>query len=246
MDYRLTDALADPEDKMESPHDEKLLRLPVCNWCFGEPDDSPPVRALPAGVGGSVCFGSFNNLAKVSPDVLEFWAGILKAMPSSRLMVKSRGLGEPSVRRRITQYFVSRGIDTERLELRGHEPDAISHLEAYNRVDIALDTFPYHGTMTTCEALWMGVPVVTLAGCTHVSRVGVSLLRCAGLPELIAQSTEEYVSIAIGLAKDVPRLAELRSGLRRRIKASPLMDAPRFACDIEAAYRQAWRAWCLG
>ncbi len=244
MDYRLTDSFADPPGKTESLHSEKLLRLPVCNWCFNEPDESPAVGPSPADVGGSICFGSFNNFAKASPVIMDLWAAILRAMPSSRLMIKSRGLGEKRVRQRIHQYFSSRGVEAERLEIRGNEPTVASHLAAYNGMDIALDTFPYHGTTTTCEALWMGVPVVSLAGQTHVSRVGMSLLNSVGLPELIAQSNEEYVSIAVGLARDLLRLAELRRTLRQRMRASLLMDGPRFARDIEAAYRQMWRIWC--
>jgi protein O-GlcNAc transferase len=244
MEYRFTDSLADPPGKTESLHTEKLWRLPVCNWCFSEPDDGPPVGPLPAEIGGSICFGTFNNFAKASPAIMELWAAILNAMPSSRLIIKSRGLGEQSVRERINRYFALRGVQVDRLEIRGHEPNIASHLGAYNQMDIALDTFPYHGTTTTCEALWMGVPVISLVGQTHVSRVGVSLLSCVGLKELIAQSAEEYVSIAVGLAKDLPRLAELRRTLRSRMHASPLMDAPRFARDIETAYRQMWRNWC--
>jgi protein O-GlcNAc transferase len=243
MDYRLTDSFADPPGKTESLHSEKLWRLPVCNWCFSGFDDSPAVGPLPAEA-GSICFGTFNNFAKASPAVMDLWAAILTAMPSSRLIIKSQGLGERGVSERIHQLFESRGVQADRLEIRGHEPNPVSHLDAYNQMDIALDTFPYHGTTTTCEALWMGVPVITLAGQTHVSRVGVSLLNSVGLPELIAQSPEEYVSIAIRLAKDLPRLAELHRTLRQRMQASPLMDAPRFAGDIEAAYRQMWQNWC--
>ena len=244
MDYRLTDSHADPPGKTEALHGEKLLRLPVCNWCFCEPDDAPPVGPLPAEAAGSIRFGTFNNFAKASPAIMDLWAAILVAMPSSRLLIKSRGLGQQSVRARINGYFASRGVRADRLEIRGHEPNVGSHLAAYNQMDIALDTFPYHGTTTTCEAMWMGVPVISLAGQTHVSRVGVSLLNSVGLPELIAQTPKEYVEIAVGLAKDPRRLAELRRALRSRMRASPLVDAPRFARDIEAAYRQMWLIWC--
>jgi protein O-GlcNAc transferase len=242
MDYRMTDAIADPPGKTESLHTEKLWRLPVCNWCFGEPEDAPPPRL--SRPDAPICFGSFNSFAKASPAVMELWVAILKATPESRLIIKSRGLGEPGVRQDISRFFESRGVQADRVEIRGKEPEFRSHLALYNQVDIALDTFPYHGTTTTCEALWMGVPVVSLAGQTHVSRVGVSLLNCIGLAELIAQSPEEYKSIAVRLAGDLPRLAELRRTLRERMRASPLMDATRFAGDIEAAYRQMWRTWC--
>jgi protein O-GlcNAc transferase len=239
IDYRLTDALADPVGGSE-----RLLRLPVCNWCFNEPEDAPPVGPLPAESNGFVRFGSFNNFAKASPLVMDLWARILNGVEGSRLMIKSRGLGEPGVRDRIRRSFGDRGISSDRLEIRGHESSVASHLGAYNRMDIALDSFPYHGTTTTCEALWMGVPVVSLAGQTHVSRVGASLLNSVGLPEFIAQTTKQYVEIAIELAKDLPRLAELRRTLRPRIRVSPLMDASRLARDIENAYRKMWRNWC--
>jgi protein O-GlcNAc transferase len=241
IDYRLTDPFADPVGQTESLHTEKLWRLPTCNWCYAEPEDAPEVR--PSRPEAPVCFGSFNNFAKASPAVIDLWAAILTAVPSSRLIIKSRGLGEQSIRQKISGHFESRGIQPDRLEIRGSEPDVRSHLQVYNQMDIALDTFPYHGTTTTCEALWMGVPVVSLAGKSHVSRVGVSLLNAVGLPDLVAQSAQEYVSIAVQLASDLPRLADLRRTLRARMRASPLMDAPKFARNIEAAYRQMWQTW---
>jgi protein O-GlcNAc transferase len=242
MDFRLSDSFADPPGMTEALHSETLWRLPVCNWCYGEPDGLPAVRASRGN--GPICFGTFNNFAKASPAVMELWAEILRAAPSSRLMIKSPATGEASVRRRTAEFFESRGVRAERLELRGLEADVRSHLEVYNQTDIALDTFPYHGTTTTCEAMSMGVPVVTLAGKSHVSRVGVSLLSCVGLAELIAQTGEEYVAIAVKLAKDLPRLADLRGTLRPRMCESPLMDAPKFAWNVEAAYRQMWQGWC--
>jgi protein O-GlcNAc transferase len=242
IDYRLSDPFADPPGQTEFLHSEKLWRLPVCNWCYDEPEEAPEVRS--SRMDGPICFGSFNKLAKASPAVMELWVAILKAAPDSRLMIKSRGLGTQGIRPQISRFFESRGILPERLEIRGGDPDVQSHLGFYNKLDIALDTYPYHGTTTTCEALWMGVPVVSLEGPSHVSRVGVSLLNAVGLPELIAQSAEEYVSIAVALAADLPRLTELRRTLRRRMRASPLMDAPKFARDVEAAYRGMWRAWC--
>jgi predicted O-linked N-acetylglucosamine transferase (SPINDLY family) len=241
MDYRLSDSLADPPGETESPHTEMLWRLPGCNWCYSEPEEAPAVR--PARAEGPICFGSFNFVAKASPAIMELWAKILLAMPSSRLIIKSRGLDVPSARARIGEFFETHGVPAERLAIRGSEPNVRSHLEVYNLLDIALDTFPYHGTTTTCEALWMGVPVVTLAGKSHASRVGASLLSAVGLPDLIARTPEEYVSIAVRLAGDLPRLAELRRTLRGRIRASPLMDGPIFARNIEAAYRRMWQGW---
>jgi protein O-GlcNAc transferase len=244
MDYRLTDALSDPPGQTEQFHSEKVWRLPICNWCFNEPEDAPEVGPLPAQTTGSICFGSFNNFGKVSELIMEFWARILNAMPASRLLIKAKGVDQPSVRERVRRYFNSRGIAADRLELRGHERSTRSHLAAYNRMDISLDTYPYHGTTTTCEAMWMGVPVVTLAGPAHVSRVGVSLLSNVGLPELIAQSADEYVAIALKLARDLSGLAQMRRTLRDRMRSSPLMDGTRFTRDMEAAYRQMWRTWC--
>lgn len=242
MDYRLTDAQSNPAGESDAVHSETLWRLPVCNWCFAPPADAPVVR--PAPVDRAITFGVFNNFAKASPFIIDLWARILRAVPDSRLMFKSRVFAGERVRLDVRRHFASLGVAPERLEIRAFSPDAASHLETYNRIDIALDTFPYHGTATTCESLWMGVPVVTLKGNAHVSRVGVSLMNCIGLPELIAKTADEYVSIAIGLANDLARLSQLRRSMRERMLASPLMDAHRFARDIENAYRKMWRKWC--
>ena len=176
--------------------------------------------------------------------MLRLWGRILAALPDSRLLLKSAGTGSTRVRQRIQQMLGESGIAPERLELRGYEADHLGHLALYERMDIALDTYPYHGTTTTCEALWMGVPVVTLAGHHHAARVGVSLLTNAGLPEFVTETPDDYVRVAVALARDLPRLAHLRATMRARLERSPLMDAPRFARDIEAAYREMWRQWC--
>jgi predicted O-linked N-acetylglucosamine transferase (SPINDLY family) len=160
------------------------------------------------------------------------------------LLIKSAGAGEASSRRRLTDQFAEFGIPSDRIEIRGTIADLHAHLELYGQVDVALDTYPYHGTTTTCEALWMGVPVVSLAGRTHVSRVGVSLLSNAGLPELVAKTPEDYVAIASELAANRPRLDALRAQMRSKLRSSPLLDGRRFAADVEAAYRQMWRNWC--
>jgi protein O-GlcNAc transferase len=241
MDYRLTDIHADPPGATDAFHREKLLRLPVCNWCFAEPADSPAVEPAPR---RPICFGSFNNPAKASAAAMDLWAEILSAAQDSRLLLKYRGLSEKSVSRRVLEYFASKGVQSDRIQLLGHEPEMRSHLAAYTQIDLGLDTFPYHGTTTTCEALWMGVPVITLAGSTHASRVGVSLLRNVGLGELVADSPQQYVKIALQVARDGSRLAELRRGLRGRMLGSSLMDGKRFALDVEAAYREAWKCWC--
>jgi predicted O-linked N-acetylglucosamine transferase (SPINDLY family) len=239
IDYRLSDVFADPAD---SPNN--IYRLPRTNWCFAKLEDSGPVQPPPAINQGYVTFGSFNTLPKVTDAMLQVWARILREIPGSHLLLKTSGFAAASVRERIGARLTALGIDASRLSLRGFEPANADHLAMYSQIDIALDTFPYHGTTTTCDALWMGVPVVTLAGQTHVSRVGVSLLSNIGMPELIAHSTDEYARIAIDLARDLDRLQSLRQSMRARMIASPLMDANQFARDIEAAYRQMWQNWC--
>ena len=246
MDYRLTDAHADPPGTTEHLHTEQLFRLPDCAWCFRPPADAPPVSALPMHSTGRVTFGCFNALPKLTEATLALWSQILHAVPGSRLLLKNHGFREPAVRWRIRRGLEKAGIAAERIELIGPARSVAEHLAAYGRVDLALDTFPYHGTTTTCEALWMGVPVVTLAGQTHASRVGVSLLTNAGIPELIASDRDEYLHLAVQLAADATRLADLRATLRARLASSPLMDAPRFAHNVEAAYREMWRQWCAG
>ncbi len=240
IDFRLTDPCADPMEPQSTDDFEELIRVAPCAWCF-DPGPSPPVARR---LNGPVTFGSFNNWAKVSDPMLRLWGRILAAVPDSRLLLKSAGTGSTRVRQRVRQVMEESGIAPERLELRGHEADHLGHLALYERMDIALDTYPYHGTTTTCEALWMGVPVVTLAGHHHAARVGVSLLTNAGLPEFVAETPDDYFRLAVTLASDLPRLAHLRATMRDRLERSPLMDAPRFARDIEAAYREMWRQWC--
>ena len=245
MDYRFTDAWADPPGQTEQWHSETLIRLPRGFLCYepreeaGQPVTAPPCETL-----GHVTFGSFNTIAKVTPRVVEVWARILHAVPGSRLLLKNRALKSETVRKRYADLFEAQGIGPERIELLGWIPSAHSHLEAYSRVDIGLDPFPYNGTTTTCEALWMGVPVITLAGDRHVARVGVSLLSQVGLEDLIAGDQDGYVALATALATDTNRLRELRRTLRERMRASPLCDGPGFARQVEDAYREAWRTWC--
>ena len=167
---------------------------------------------------------------------------LLKVTPRSQLILHAN---EGSHRQRLRDLLESRGIDSRRLNFVG-KVSLSEYLRLYQQIDLGLDPFPCNGGTTTCDALWMGVPVVTLAGRTAVGRAGVSVLSNIGLPELIADTPQQYMQIALNLAKDLPRLAELRRTLRPRMQASPLMDAPRFACNIEAAYRQMWRNWCAG
>ena len=193
---------------------------------------------------GHITFGSFNNLAKINPGVVALWVKLLERVPGARLFIKNLSFTDLTTRERYYGLFEKNGAPRERVELMGQTPTHVEHLALYSRLDIALDTFPYNGTTTTCEAMWMGVPVITLAGSTHAGRVGVSLLNNSGFKEWIAETPEHYLSLAAGLASEIQGLAALRTGLRERLAASPLCDGRAFARKIEAAYREMWRKWC--
>jgi len=243
VDYRITDNVADPAEKTEALHSEKLIRLPTTAWCYRPPEESPDVHELPALSGNPVTFGTFNVLAKLNAVVLETWAKVLLATPGARLMLKNKSFRDPAIPRRLLQTFEKHGVAPERIVLLGPEEKYDNHLRLYHRLDVALDPFPYNGTTTTFEALWMGVPVVTLGGDVHVSRVGASLLGNVGLSRLVAQDSERYIEIAASLAADLPALNELRLGLRKRMQSGPLMDEAGFTRNIESAYRDAWKRW---
>jgi predicted O-linked N-acetylglucosamine transferase (SPINDLY family) len=240
MDYRITDADADPEGDVDHQYSEKLVRLAGGFLCYAPDADSPPVSKSPALVSGRVTFGSFNNLAKVTPDLIGLWSGILGALPNARLIMKAHALGSEDARKTVLTRFEHHGIAAERVELHAAELSSQGHLARYGELDIALDTYPYNGTTTTCEALWMGVPVISLAGRTHASRVGASILARVGLKDLVASTPEEYLRKATVLAADGPRLRELRAGMRDRMRGCALLDARGFARNLEAAYRQMW------
>jgi predicted O-linked N-acetylglucosamine transferase (SPINDLY family) len=239
MDYRFTDAFLDPPGMDESIYSEKSIRLKTY-WCYDPPPIAPPVAPLPVPTGGHVTFGSFNNFGKVSRAALTTWMRVMAGVPGSHLILHA---GEGSHRQRVLNQFGDAGIDPDRLHFFAKLP-ADQYLHQYDRIDIALDPFPYPGGTTTCDALWMGAPVVTLAGPTGASRGGVSILSNVGLRDLIADTPDHYVQIATELAANIPRLAELRSTMRDRMKRSALMDAPGFARDVEQAYREMWRTWC--
>ena len=244
MDYRITDALADPEGMTDADYTETLLRLPRVFLAFSSPQDAPPVERGPVTRGEPFTFGSFNAIHKLSDFVLELWARVLEAVPDSRLLLKTLAFADAGVADRIRGKLESLGVAPERITLLGFEKERSHHLAIYHRVDVALDTFPYHGTTTTCEAMYMGVPVITLAGDTHASRVGVSLLNAVGLPELVADSPEAFVHAARRLATDRQALDALRQDLRQRLSNSPLMDGAGLARAIESVYRQVWRQAC--
>jgi protein O-GlcNAc transferase len=246
IDYRFTDVWADPPGASDRTHSEILVRLPSGFLAYTPPANMPPVRELPALSNGRVTFGSFNNVAKISPGTIDLWARVLTAMPDAQLMIKARSFVDAALRERFQRLFVARGVTEERLLLPFEPVGSVAHYDTFNRIDIALDTVPYNGTTTTCEALWMGVPVVALAGDRHASRVGVSILNAAGLSELIAPTPDAYIAIARGLASDLDSLAALRASLRTRLAPSALLDARRVARALEQAYRSAWRNWCNG
>ncbi|MEW6585450.1 MAG: tetratricopeptide repeat protein [Nitrospirota bacterium] len=244
IDYKIVDHCTDPEGMTEQFYTEKLLRMPESFLCYLPYEDSPDIGPLPSLTKGWITFGSFNNFSKVSDQILSVWSAILNALPNSRLLLKSQALTAETARSRVLDHFVKEGVARERIEFMPFERSVKAHLDLYNRIDVALDTFPYHGTTTTCEALWMGVPVITLAGNTHVSRVGVSLLSNAGLPELVASTSGEYAAKAVSLANDTDRLKTLRERLRQMMKNSPLTDQKSFTAHLERAYCEMWKKWC--
>ena len=241
IDYRLVDVVSDPEGAADALASEALVRLRGGFLCY-RPEPGPE----PARTAGPLTFGSFNNLNKLSEPTLALWATLLRRLPEARLLLKSRQLADAAVARTLRQTFEGHGVAPERLELLAWTAGPEAHLETYRRVDVALDPFPYNGTTTTCEALWMGVPVVTLLGDRHAARMGASLLGRLGLVDLIAADEAAYLDIAAALAADSGRLARLRAELRPRMAASPLCDAPGLARRIETAYRVMWRRWCAG
>jgi predicted O-linked N-acetylglucosamine transferase (SPINDLY family) len=244
IDYRFTDEIADPVGDSEAFHSEELWRLPRGFLCFqGEPESPSPAAKTAS---DQICFGSFNNLSKTNHNVVQVWANILNALPRASLYLKSRQLADASIRQHIQREFATAGIEPQRIELQGRVNHRNHHLELYDKVDIALDTFPYNGTTTTCEALLMNVPVVTLRGDRHASRVGASILTQIGLTELIADSTDEYIELALKLAGDSDYRTDLSNGLRQRLQSSDLCNGPQFAQDVETAYQSMWQRYADG
>jgi predicted O-linked N-acetylglucosamine transferase (SPINDLY family) len=243
VDFRLVDSTTDPAGA-DSLATERLIRINPCFLCFRPLAESPPVSEAPCEKQGFITLGSFNVLDKVSEATLDAWSAVLKRAPDSKLILKSKPLADATVRERTHQAFSSRGIDPSRIELIGWAGSLRDHLALYSSIDIALDTFPYNGTTTTCEALWMGVPVVTVRGGVHAARVGASLLSDVGLRELVAADVEGYIQTVAALASDRPRIAKLRAEMRARIQASPLRDEKAFVGRYEAALRTLWRDWC--
>lgn len=240
MDFRITDTQVDPVGEPLAST-EQPLRLNTSYFCF-EPGAAPDVAPLPALRAGHLTFGSFNNLAKLSDATVALWAAVLRRLPDARLLLKTRGLGAPATQAEVRSRFAALGIDPGRVDCVPWIATQTDHRSAYAAVDIGLDTYPYNGATTTCEALWMGVPVVSRFGTTHASRMGRSILAACALGELAASSDDAFVAAAAALAADVPALAHLRTRLRAQVAASSLCDAPAFVARFERALEQAWDA----
>lgn len=240
VDWRIVDSITDPPAE-EVFGSERLLRIDPCFLCYQPPPKSPQ-PAFPTSE--PIVFGSFNNDAKLSPETIRLWGRILAEVPSSRLLLKSRSLAEPANMEGLARRLRAGGLDPERIELLPFAPQLDSHLSLYGNMHVALDPTPYNGTTTTCEALWMGVPVVTLKGDRHVARVGATLLHAAGLDRFVAGNTEEYVAIAVSLARDLNYLRLARQSLRAQLVGSDLTNASWYANRFFAALREAWRDWC--
>jgi protein O-GlcNAc transferase len=240
MDYRVTDPYLDPPDSDLSVYAERSLRLADTFWCYDPRRTEPGVNPLPALRSGHITFGSLNNFVKVNREVIALWARVLLEMDQARLILHAPA---GDVRRHAIDVFARHGVPSDRIEFLDRMPRT-EYLEAYHRIDIGLDPFPYNGGTTSLDAFWMGVPVVTLRGASVMSRAGYCFAMNLGLEQLIARSEEEYVRIAASLGRNLTRLSELRLGLRSRMEASPLMDGPKFARSMEGLFRQAWEHWC--
>ena len=244
MDYRLVDDITDPPGVADRFATETLVRLPNGWACFEPAPDAPEPGPPPSLAAGRVRFCSFSSPAKLGERVLDVWSEILRRTPDSTLLLKGASLADEGARTQLLDRFADRGVPVGRISLAGWTPGAAEHLALYNTADIALDPFPHNGVTTTCEALWMGLPVVALLGDRHAARISASFLTRVGLEELIAPNLASYADIAVRVAADGARLAELRRTLRPRMAASPLCDASGFAREVEAAYRAMWRRWC--
>jgi len=244
INYRFTDARADPDDGRDQWYSEKLYRLPGCFLCYEPPADCPDITPLSALENAPITFASFNNLTKINDAVVSAWADILQKLPESHLLIKGSIKIDQGLHKNIMKQIARRGISHKRVKFLTRTKSFREHLQLYNKVHVALDTFPYNGATTTCEALWMGVPVISLEGGSHAARVGSSLLSAVGLNELIATDLENYVRIARELATNRERLLHLRATLREEMRRSSLTDAESATRAIESAYRTMWESYC--
>ncbi len=243
IDYRLTDHEADPA-ALQKFYTEKLFFLPEGFLCYKPLGYAPPVNALPAIGNGYVTFGSFNNNCKIHSEMIGLWCQVLAACENSRLLLKFQAGSDKAVAKHYLQQFEHFGISPERVKIHGWK-NPVEHLQLYNEVDLCLDTYPYNGTTTTCEALWMGVPTVSLVGGPHASRVGLSILSRIGLEIFAASSPDEFVAKAVSFANQLENLTAIRPALRSMMFNSPLCNAKTFTANLEKAYREMWHEWCL-
>ena len=243
IQYLLTDRYCDPEPEMDSFYSERLLRLPKAFFNYQPPVGSPDVTAAPVLKNGYITFASFNNLAKIGAQVVALWAEVLKAVPGARLILQCRSLNDSPTRAHYQELFASHAVDIARIQFSTAQ-DFDAYLAGHSDVDIILDTFPWNGHTVSCHALWMGVPVITLAGNRHVSRMGVSILANLALDYCIADSETTFVAAAAELARNPEQLNALRQGLRNRMLESGLCDSQAFTSQLEAHYRSIWRQWC--
>jgi predicted O-linked N-acetylglucosamine transferase (SPINDLY family) len=230
----------DPPGMTERFHSEELVRLPGAIAPFLSDPDSPPVNELPALSSGSFTFASLSNPAKIGENTIRVWARILSALPGSRIFLGS--VNGQALRDRLANLFSREGVAPDRLAMFAQMPLS-DFLALHSRIDLALDTFPYNGSTTINHALWMGVPVITLAGDRTVARAGAAMLARAGLTEFIAASDDEYVALALGLAQDLPRLNQIRQSLRSRLAADPANDPVNITRSLESAFRNMWGKW---
>lgn len=244
MDYRFVDAITDPQGDADPLHTESLVRFAPTAWAYAPPSVAPSPAPPPSHAGAPITFGSFNNFAKVTDTTMLAWSKLLAAVHGARLRIKCTGLDEAPVMAQVRERLVRADIDPGCVELVGRDAGLEEHLARYRDIDVALDTFPYNGTTTTCEALWMGVPVVTLSGDRHAARVGASLLTAIGRPEWIARSWDQYGSIAAGLARDREGRREIGRSLRPAMARSPLLDHRGQAERFGHALRECWAVWC--
>lgn len=243
MGWRITDHHTDPTGS-DAHYCEKLLRLPDSLFCYAPNENFPDVQSAPVEVNGFVTFGSLNNFSKINDRTLRCWAGILAAVPNSRMVIKGRGLGDSQLRQRVSKIFAAQGVSEGRLELFDYLRDKQSHLSLFGKIDIMLDSFPYSGATTVCEALWMGVPSVTIAGDKYVSRMATGILNVVGADELVADNEQAYLELARSLAATPEKIITYRKTLRQRTATSPLTDQKAFVTAMENAIRQMWCNWC--
>jgi protein O-GlcNAc transferase len=242
MDYVIADKYIIPEED-EIYYVEKIVRLPDCYLCYTPHAYAQEVNELPCLSQGYITFGCFNNIAKINPTVVAVWSEILQAVPGSRLCLGTQSFNSPSIRNEYMEQFAGNGVEPDRIVFLGKLPH-LEYLAYYENIDIVLETFPFTGNTTTVDALWMGVPVVTLVQDSFVGRLGLSILATLNLNDLIAFTKDDYIRKVLSLAGDIEGLSALRRSLRERLSSSPLCNGMKFTSDMENIYRAAWRKWC--